>query len=358
MKETTKQIDLHKLPKLENKNDAYWVDRDNNVGVLRFIGREAALRGSTSAYFYMDENNNVESFDVIDRCQIFNEGKERFKNNGIFMVICGCGLSHAKKAFIPNEETFRTLIESLPQQDNDMFYVVRLNKTHIEEAFKTQVYRHNNNSNDKVFVDRREAEEFWFQVAEKDLKELEAFKPLVVKCVADLKKAIKGDYVKAYNKISILPKDAVPGEKYLKIYYGYGVDFGYNPGIHRYSKNTKEKRLKVVIDHVDNGIAYLKNGTILNPEEEIVLEEKYLNEAVPLKMYENALSGISGLKIAITLINDSIKSLSTKVSPFDENVFFRALPYIKAHLKANLKYIEEYINVDQELINSLTNNEM
>ena len=101
MKETTKQIDLHKLPKLENKNDAYWVDRDNNVGVLRFIGREAALRGGTSDYFYMDEDNNVVSFYDIDKCHLFDVGGKTIANEGIFAIIGGWVDSCAKKAFIP-----------------------------------------------------------------------------------------------------------------------------------------------------------------------------------------------------------------------------------------------------------------
>jgi len=246
-----KQLLVDDIPELESKDDAYIVDRDNNIRILKCAGKSPAP--GEIKVFEVEKNYEGEYEQPLydNKTYSFCETGKYKKNKGIFGVVCDFDeMSDDKYLFVPNKKELVKLIERV--NTIKTFYLVNKNTLYtIKKEFETDY-----EVDDKYtsFDTKEEAVAFFNKAKEDKLKSLTNLKQKLEDKIAKAKESTNGVELLEYRDVHILHTDAKPGQEYY-VYY----DSKY------YGPYTVTK--------MKNGITYLDGGFALGKWERLITPE-------------------------------------------------------------------------------------
>ena len=243
-----KKLSVDDIPELENPDDAYVVDRNNNISILKCAGKSP----SGKKIFVVEKNKNgVYEQPLYDnKTYTFCATGKFQKNKGIFMISGGRETSDDKYVFAPDKKTLIKLINEANEIKE--YYLVNdkdlsTSKTEREGDYRTQ-------GDWTGFTTKEEAVEHFNKVKTKKIKSLTNLKERLENRIAEAKDSTNGVELLEFNDVHIKYENAKPGQMYF-IYWG---DEYYGP--HKLTK-------------LENGIAYFDNGYVLGKWERVITPE-------------------------------------------------------------------------------------
>ena len=138
-----KKIDLGKIQELENENDAYWMDRKGNIGILKFVGEcdGSHYKGQRSRLYKLKGKLEYivtsKDFKEID---FFGDYESKWTNNALFSKL-GEKCHNYSHMFIPNMEKLLWLSEFELDKDEKVFCVSNSLYTFKENSDLAKEYK-------------------------------------------------------------------------------------------------------------------------------------------------------------------------------------------------------------------------
>ena len=307
-----KKIDLNSIQELKNENDAYYMDKNGNIGILKFVGEcdGSHYKGQRSRLYKLNGKLEYiathEDFKEID---FFGDHSSKWKNNALFSKLGDdCNYSHM---FIPNREKLEWLSKFELGEDKKVFCVTERLYTFIENYDLTKEYK-----GIKIFDDKKDAIEYYDVLKNEILEKLLNYLQKSTSIFTDIENFLNSKNINYEEKLhGIRVKDA-------------------NCGIKYHLQNLHEEYVKrtVIIDHIDkDGVGYLTNGKVLSPDEMIASEEVY-DKIQSRKKYEDLIRS----KWQIELFIKKVKSYLSHLS--------KDKPFSKERFSVDTKYLEGWFN--------------
>lgn len=246
-----KQLSVDDIPELENKDDAYIVDRDNNIRILKCAGKSPVPGGRK--VFEVEKNYDGKYKQPLydNKTYSFCETGKYKKNKGIFGVVLLSGdMSDDKYLFVPNKKELIKLIE----RTNTIKTFYLIDKDTLYSTSKEFETDYKVDDRYTSFGTKQEAVAFFNKAKEDKLKSLTSLKQELEDKIAKAKESTNGVELLEYRDVHILHTDAKPGQKYY-IYYDKKY---YGP---------------YTVTKVKNGITYLDGGFALGNWERLITPE-------------------------------------------------------------------------------------
>lgn len=255
-----KLIDFEKIEQLPNKNDAYWMDRANNVGVLKFVGEDGDVhyKGQRARHYkmngrlaYVITHEKFKEIDFFGDVDVLASAKMR--DNKAFSEF-GDDCKNYRYMFIPNREKLE-LVANLEKCNEKVYCVHERLGTFVEKAILFE-----KNQYTKAFKNLDEATEYYNELKKKIFDDTEKAAAILNNLYTTFNDFLVSNGVDTHTKIKeIRARDAKFGEKYHQINLSNG-----------YTKST------ITIKYIDDdGIVHLTNNKVLLPHTELVSEEEY-----------------------------------------------------------------------------------
>lgn len=296
-----KKIDLNSIQELKNENDAYYMDKNGNIGILKFVGEcdGSYYKGQRSRLYKL--NGKLEyivthkDFKEID---FFGDHSSMWKNNALFSKLGG-DCHNSSHMFIPNREALEWLSKVELGEDKKVFCVSESLYTFIENYDLAKEYKHT-----KIFDDKKDAIEYYDVLKNEILEKLSKYLEKSTSIFTNIENFLNSKNINDEEKLDgIRAKDAKCGIKYhLKNLYN------------EYVKRT------VIIDHIDkDGVGYLTNGKVLSPDKMIASEEVY-DKIQTRNKYEDLIRSKWEIERFIEKVKSYLSDLS-KDKPFSKESF-------------------------------------
>ena len=286
-----KIIDINAVPDLENPDDAYYIDRDENVHILKCLGK--TIMGASIFDVEKDCEGDYDQPYHTDEPETFCKMVKPVKNKGIFMVVEGDDISEYKYLYVPDKKTLAKLIKK--QQSYKMYYFINT----MLESWKSEKCEKPKPTDGRFdFTDKEEAIAKFEEVRNDLLTQLKDAKAKLEKKMEKTKEASNGVKLLDYDDFHILPKNAVPGTTY----YVEGKEKKYLGPFTVTSVNPERKYCTL-----DNGLLVYGWRRIITPEN---LEDYKLS-----KKYEKAKEYIDYIERALKYVDASIE-FAEEAKPF------------------------------------------
>lgn len=245
VKKAAKFIDIDNIPELGNDKDAYWIDRDENVGVLRFKG--CAPSGHE---IYEVEGKNIvdHPYDMDDKVRLFHWTDKYRANKGAFMVVDGDDTSDYDFIYVPTKEQLLDIAEK--ERAVKQYFFVE-NDLSTWKRYKIQDPRKNPKDGVAVFDNKKEAVEHFNMLKEQFKTKFTNLLSRLEKCKNSIIEAVMTDEVVDADKCTIEAKDAVIGKKYYQC--------------NLWGEIRVKEPFTVIARDENSGILTLDNGCILAP---------------------------------------------------------------------------------------------
>lgn len=279
-KAKVKQLSVDDIPELENEDDAYVIDRDNNISILKCAGRTPW--GKKVFVVEQDYEGNYAQPLYDDKPYTFCDTGKFRKNKGIFVVALGYeDTSDAKYLFVPDKKTLVGLIKKT-NKFKDYFIVREENLM----TFKKTLGKDPDDEEDaKFFTDKTEATNYFEVLRKRKLESLTTLKIKLEKRIKETKDATKGVELVSFNDTHIRHTNGVVGQLYYihndQKYYGPfkliksengigyfeggAVTMGWNriatpEDMEKYKMSEKFKTLKEHIESLEREIHWVEQG--------------------------------------------------------------------------------------------------
>ena len=319
-------LNLNKIPELENANDAYYIDRNHNVGVLKYIGERPHDFGSGGCYvgdghYYprtyavLGKNEIIETtVYCYGRCATINDSGSNsgeHKNEGCFYFLDGNISSCEDYIFVPNKEflidIFRKTRERGFFESKEKLYVLVPDSLY---AFETVDYcrktkeTYEEKHNGKVYNDK-----------DTFIAEFEKAKEKYIECV--------DEYIKKYNDLlshrTIMARNHMKDVDYRAIVSTLKVG-------DKFVESPNDKERVFTIKRIDEyGVAHLEKGGVLPPYKKVFPFGKI--EAAKIEMsYAKLRYNLKEIKTQIERLGKN-KEMARKATPFKKYEDFEPRPY-------------------------------
>lgn len=312
-----RKLDFNSIPELNNSNDAYYLDRNENIGVLEFVGEYAgSLPEGWHMRYYKRDGKELMTIktckDFNHDCILFCYRNDTYENKGVFALIDPVNrIDCFEYALVPNKE----ILFGLFNQRNDISNVY-----HVYDTLETGVTIGSYDGG-KAFRNKHDALLYYNELKGKVCSKLDS----IMSGLENLKAMAENALLILKNlpvSLSISANEAKKGEKYHVFY----------------SHERKYSDESFIIDHVDyDGVAHLKNGKVFGPDELLMSDEFYCKQ------------GLFAIRNELHSNIEDIRALSERINAFDRNVE----PFTGKYNGINWKYLEEKYERLRESINDI-----
>lgn len=289
-----KPIDINTVPDLENPDDAYCIDRDENVRILKCIGK--TIFGNPIFDVEKNWEGKYEQPYHTDKPDTFCEQRKTVKNKGIFIAADGYDISEDKYLFVPNKEALATLLKKQAAYKEHYFI-----NTMLESWKRVSSEKPKKETGRFHFTDKEKAIIKFNELRDDLLKQMKDTKAILEDKVKEVNELTKGLKLLDYDDCRILPEDAVVGQEYY-------VESG------NYPKREYIGPFKVVKVDKEREFITLENGSLIYGFTRIITPENL--EAYNISCKNGKLMDyLDDLKKAMRYLNDAI-DFAEKVKPF------------------------------------------
>lgn len=283
-------IDIDSIPELENEKDAYWIDRDENVGIMKYRGRtplgepvyEVGGHGFIDQPYFLD-----------GKPRVFHETKHYRKNKGAFFIVDYDDSDNHAFIFVPTKEQLLDIAKK--ERNIKVYYFV---DDILASWRQTRDSAPEKSENVHTFEDKNEAIAFINEKKEAFLKKYGTLLEKLNNCKTEISEALGGISFEEINNSSIEAKDYQPGVKYHE------------------SWGSKFSKMPFTITSVEEktGLLLTDNGFVLKPGCHLMTTEN-VNASKTLEKYKKVAEYVKDIDKCIHLLNRAIKSLNEYV-PF------------------------------------------
>ena len=312
-----RKLNFNSIPELNSPNDAYYLDRNENIGVLEFVGEYAgSLPEGWHIRYYKRDGKELMTIktckDFNHDCILFCDRGNTYENKGVFALLDPVNrYDYFEYALVPNKE----ILLGLFNQRNDISNVY-----HVYNTLETAVTM-GSSIGGNVFRNKHDALLYYNELKDKVCSKLDS----IMSGLENLKAMIKNALLMLNNLptiSSIYAKQAKRGEKYHVFY----------------SHERKYSDESFIVDHVDyDGVAHLKNGKVFGPDELLMSDEFYCKQ------------GLFTIRHELRSNIEEIKMLSRHINAFDRNVE----PFTGKYNGINWMYLEAKYKGLRESINDI-----
>jgi hypothetical protein len=304
-------LDFKSIQDLKNENDAYYIDRYGNVGVLEFIGEcdGSHYEGQRSRLY--KKNGNLEyivthkDFKEID---FFGDDDSKFKENKLFSKL-GETCHNYSYMFVPSREKLVWLF-GIKNDKKVCYGVSQYIETYVKDVELckpcTQI---------KYFDDKETAVKYYNEVKKEIYEKFKkSFKEVLIS-LDETKDKLKSLGINDSDLHSIKASKAKCGIKY-------------------HLRNLCEKILKrtIVIEYIDNdGVAHLTNKKVLPPDTTLYSEENYKQWELREK-HSDLIEHMYTIQTTVDSLKREIEKMEKQIEPFSNKSTFidiRILDYLK-----------------------------
>jgi hypothetical protein len=304
-------LDFKSIQDLKNENDAYYIDRYGNVGVLEFIGEcdGSHYEGQRSRLY--KKNGNLEyivthkDFKEID---FFGDDDSKFKENKLFSKL-GETCHNYSYMFVPSREKLVWLF-GIKNDKKVCYGVSQYIETYVKDVDLckpcTQI---------KYFDDKETAVKYYNEVKKEIYENFKKRLKEAFILLDETKDKLKSLGINDSDLHSIKASKAKCGIKY-------------------HLRNLCEKILKrtIVIEYIDNdGVAHLTNKKVLPPDTTLYSEENYKQWELREK-HSDLIEHMYTIQTTVDSLKREIEKMEKQIEPFSNKSTFidiRILDYLK-----------------------------
>jgi len=290
-----KPIDINKVPDLENQDDAYYIDRDENVHILKCVGK--TIIGNPIFDVEKNRNGIYEQPYYLDKPDTFCKQAKHVRNKGIFMAADGDDISDDKYLYVPNKKELAKLLKK--QMSYKDYYFVN---TMLESWKRTTNEKPENRDGRFDFTDKDEAIAKFNEVRNELLANLKDAKSKLEKKKEKIKEFTKGIKLLHYDECHIWPKNAVVGSSYY-------VEMRNDKGKYTYVGPFKVKEVQPEREY-----AVLEDGRLVYRSTMMITPENLEAYNASCK-YEKVMDMLKDIDTAMKYVERAIKFAET-VKPF------------------------------------------
>lgn len=286
-----KPIDINTVPDLENPDDAYYIDRDENVHILKCIGK--TIFGNPIFDVEKDWEGNYMQPYRTDEPYMFCEQRKTVKNKGIFIAAAGYDTSsNDKYLFVPNKKALASLLKKQAAYKERYFINTMLDSwKKISSENPTKV------TGSFYFTDKEKAITKFNELRDDLLKQLKDTKAILEEKAKEVNELTRGIKFLEYSDCHLLPEDAVVDQEY------YVERKSEYIGPFKVVKVDKERKFVTIED----GRLIGEFTRIITPEDLEIYNISRKNGKL--------LDYLDDLKKAMRYLNDAI-DFAEKVKPF------------------------------------------
>lgn len=318
------EYDIDSIPELENENDAYYVERNGHIGIMKFVAKESEkVYGRGAGIFYHKDNENeIEEFNCHSETVLFGYTEKQRKNDNLFFILSGYEeYSDDKYAFVKTKET---LVNAINDSKNlGTVYLVGYKGGKMLKCDESKKMGIHSVPNDYMgFSDKKEAINFYNNLLDKTkvvAKELlRKYKTTLEK----LNSIYKGSHYTYLAKHGIKVKDSKIGN-YILVRDDYSLEV-----------NVVKK---------DKNFAYLDDMTVLREDDRLMTKENF-------EEYEKLRNDKNNETISwkISDVKDAIEALNRLLSRehINGSKVFNACGFDIDRYEEKLKELSEKYNFD------------
>ena len=280
-------IDVDSIPELENEKDAYWVDRDENVGIMKFRGTTAL---GERVYEVSGKGFIDRPFRIDDGARAFHEAKSYRRNKGVFLIVNGDDTDNYDLLFVPDKKTLLDLAKK--ERKIKTYYFIN----NILESWKRTTDKSQEIKKEGVvmFDDKDKAIAYYNEQKEAFIKKYKKLLEKLSSCKAEVAGALEGISLEKPHRIEA--KDYEPGVKYFQT--SWGTEFSEEP----FTISTVEE---------STGLLFTDNGFVLNPNDKLMTVEDANNVKI-LNKYKSVSDYISEIDSKIGLLTRITEALENQ----------------------------------------------
>lgn len=323
-------LDVNNIPKLENENDAYYIDRDHNVGVLKFIDEELSefahhdYEGGKSFcpryYAVLGKNEVLKAKPYYHDGPFlvkYGDGK-LIKDEGCFAIVSDNKKSYEKYIFVPSKKNLiRLFKEANRYEARKTAYVIDIvNISCFKEKRSVSVLKKEYGSKN-IIISFDENE--------------------ILNKFEDIKRELYNkldDYIKSATKLLESNKRMLIGHEEERDYEILSGEL--KQGDSFVSKNQPNKRYTV--SHIDRyGLIHLKGGGVIGTDTYVLPCDniKYLDDDI--KKYNKLRRHNELLSRFIKSTQDRKKRLNEYTPLLNENAYVFKVSWLEKEYNEAMK---------------------
>ena len=327
-KKETYKLDLDKIPELANKKDAYYINRNHEVGLLKYIGDFPDGFFCGSSYFngkkvhdrlYSLDGKKDVTMIGGEKCHdgrphFFSYLSDEVTNKGCFKVLDNDRRSNNAFIFVPNKEILIDLFERANDRRKKYLYVVNANLLCCFKSENSPESIKKDCGNEVIiFTDKDKAIAKFDEIKNETLGKLDSYIRLLEDKLPELNKLCEGHEKEKYYETTL--ENLKVGDQFVRSYTDKNVF-------------TIRKIDEYGAIHVDNGVM---------PPHYMVLPCEHLENVKIERAYKDLRSTIYKIEGFVKNMKERYRQSLEDYTPFiDEGYLF------------SMKRLEEYIN---ELLN-------
>lgn len=304
-------LDFKNIQDLKNENDAYYIDRYGNVGVLEFIGEcdGSHYEGQRSRLY--KKNGHLEyvvTYEDFKEIDFFGDDDSKFEENELFSKL-GETCNNYSYMFVPSREKLVWLF-GIKNDKKVCYGVSQCLETYVEDVELckpcTQI---------KYFDGKETAVKYYNEVKKEIYEKFKKrFKEVLIS-LDETKDKLKSLGINDRDLHSIKASKAKCGIKY-------------------HLTNLYEKVLKrtIVIEYIDNdGVAHLTNKKVLPPDTALYSEENYKQWELKEK-HRDLIEYMYTIQNLADNLKRTIEKMEREIEPFSKKSTFidiSILDYLK-----------------------------
>ena len=304
-------LDLNKIPELENANDAYYIDRNHNVGVLKYIGERPKDFGSWAGhingktfnprtYVALGKNDILETtlYGLGTSAIMFEYEPESFLNNGCFSVLRRkFKYSQGRYIFVPNKQALIDIFANVKDiHDNNEKYVLNTENLFCFKSTESAVALKEEYGRDIIICFDKDTLITKFESAKENY----------------LKKA--DEYIKTLSDLATCRTNLLGTHTNSVDYY---VKLGtLNVGDKFVERIKDEKNVYTIIEIDEYGIIHVENDKVIPPTINVLPFDR-VKAAKREIVYGDLRDSLQTINAWLKSVKNSMEKAS-KATPFDE----------------------------------------